>query len=608
MTVNTREYWAERFCFDWEAKQGREQTRFFARLALRHLPDAVVEDIRAGALSICDFGCALGDALPVLAQAFPGSAVCGVDFASPAVEPARVLYPDHEFYQSSAMSEVPRPFDVIYCSNTLEHFADPSTPLLDLARAARRYLLVLVPFRERERIAEHFVSFDFPSFPIRIGPLNLAAFREFDASTETPSYWPGRQILVVYAHPDAAGTQRLLLSDLTAELVSQLDAACRERDAIAAANAKTTERLHRVAEDAAELARRLDRSHAEAAELRSSLDRSHAEAAKLLSRFEEANAALSRIYESDFWQLASTYYRWRDRIGIAKYAHSAVRATRRLRGHTRPATDLSVSPGEPRGQTASVRGLRATIPHSGVELLKPIDVTVTDTDFDAAASGIPFSLVTTIKNERSGIVDFLASIERQSVKPDEVIVVDGGSTDGTVEAVEEFRRGSSLDLRFIQSPGANIAEGRNCGIRAARNDLLVLTDGGCRLDEHFCKNLVGCFTLGYRRRPRERHLSADECIRPLSPHGLGDGRMVELLAVGALARDPEASRPPDRRIPGVSPAHRRGHALRRELPARLASMGVQQEVAHLLGRTRDRGRGAARRASLRQGRRGERDR
>jgi glycosyltransferase involved in cell wall biosynthesis len=65
------------------------------------------------------------------------------------------------------------------------------------------------------------------------------------------------------------------------------------------------------------------------------------------------------------------------------------------------------------------------------------------------------------------------------VKPDEIIIVDGGSVDGTLDELDgvDF---DGTSVRAITSPGANIAAGRNVGIRMARNELIACTDAGCR--------------------------------------------------------------------------------------------------------------------------------
>ncbi len=133
-----------------------------------------------------------------------------------------------------------------------------------------------------------------------------------------------------------------------------------------------------------------------------------------------------------------------------------------------------------------------TNPYLGVRMLKPIDVS--GVDLSCASAAAPFSLVATVKNEARGIATFLASLERQSLKPDEVVLVDGGSTDGTARAIGEHK--SAMPLRLQELPGANIAAGRNAAMRAARHELLVLADAGCALHPDYCRNLVGCFGPG----------------------------------------------------------------------------------------------------------------
>ena len=95
------------------------------------------------------------------------------------------------------------------------------------------------------------------------------------------------------------------------------------------------------------------------------------------------------------------------------------------------------------------------------------------------AVGPPVSVVTTVLDERSAADDLLGSLTRQLGEQDEIIVVDGGSTDGTPEAVREWS-GRDGRVRLIEVPGANIPAGRNAGIGAAEHDVVALTDAGCR--------------------------------------------------------------------------------------------------------------------------------
>ena len=48
------------------------------------------------------------------------------------------------------------------------------------------------------------------------------------------------------------------------------------------------------------------------------------------------------------------------------------------------------------------------------------------------------ALISTILNEENTIDDFLNSILNQSILPDEVIIVDGGSSDKTLTRIRKY--------------------------------------------------------------------------------------------------------------------------------------------------------------------------
>lgn len=102
----------------------------------------------------------------------------------------------------------------------------------------------------------------------------------------------------------------------------------------------------------------------------------------------------------------------------------------------------------------------------------------------------PISVVATVRNERDGIRDFLDALLAQTIAPDELIIVDGASTDGTLEILREYEAAGRI--RVISQP-CNIAEGRNLGIRATRNDLVAVTDAGCRAAPDWLERIARAF-------------------------------------------------------------------------------------------------------------------
>jgi glycosyltransferase involved in cell wall biosynthesis len=103
------------------------------------------------------------------------------------------------------------------------------------------------------------------------------------------------------------------------------------------------------------------------------------------------------------------------------------------------------------------------------------------------------SVIMTVLNEAVAIERLLESLASQTRPPDEVVVVDGGSTDGTVDVLERWAAGGALPLRVVRRPGANISAGRNAAVAAARGDVIAATDAGVRLEPDWLEALVAPF-------------------------------------------------------------------------------------------------------------------
>ncbi len=122
------------------------------------------------------------------------------------------------------------------------------------------------------------------------------------------------------------------------------------------------------------------------------------------------------------------------------------------------------------------------------------------------------SVVTTVFNERATIERLLDSLAAQTRPPDEVVLCDGGSRDGTPDAVEAWAQrhpGCLPNLRVLIQPGANISQGRNTAIHAAQGPLIAVTDAGVRLEPNWLEQLTQPWT-----RPGTPPLAVAGCFVP----------------------------------------------------------------------------------------------
>jgi glycosyltransferase involved in cell wall biosynthesis len=94
-----------------------------------------------------------------------------------------------------------------------------------------------------------------------------------------------------------------------------------------------------------------------------------------------------------------------------------------------------------------------------------------------------------MRNEEASLVALLESVREQTFPPDEIILVDGGSTDGTLALA---RRLADEDARIhvIEAGEATPGRGRNVGIAAAAHELVALTDAGITLDTTWLERLA----------------------------------------------------------------------------------------------------------------------
>jgi glycosyltransferase involved in cell wall biosynthesis len=133
------------------------------------------------------------------------------------------------------------------------------------------------------------------------------------------------------------------------------------------------------------------------------------------------------------------------------------------------------------------------------------------------------SCIVTVLNEESTITGLLDALTKQTLLPDEIVIVDGGSTDQTVSLMENFRpedeaKTAHVKLKIIQKAG-NRSIGRNEAVRQAEGDIIVCTDAGCMPEKHWIEHITQPFVdktidvvAGYYES--RAHTVFQECLVP----------------------------------------------------------------------------------------------
>jgi glycosyltransferase involved in cell wall biosynthesis len=101
-----------------------------------------------------------------------------------------------------------------------------------------------------------------------------------------------------------------------------------------------------------------------------------------------------------------------------------------------------------------------------------------------SSSAVSVSVVVPTLNEEAHVGHLLSDLECQTRKPEEIIVVDAGSCDATVDVAEGY---DGVRLLHGERP---VAKGRNLGGLSATGDVLVFLDADVRLTATFLERFL----------------------------------------------------------------------------------------------------------------------
>jgi hypothetical protein len=92
--------------------------------------------------------------------------------------------------------------------------------------------------------------------------------------------------------------------------------------------------------------------------------------------------------------------------------------------------------------------------------------------------GITVGIIT--RNRAGDLAEALASLERLTRRPDEVVIVDNGSTDRTCQVIEGFA--GRLPIRYVFLGEPSIPRARNLVLEHATQEVVAFTDDDCAVD------------------------------------------------------------------------------------------------------------------------------
>jgi glycosyltransferase involved in cell wall biosynthesis len=105
------------------------------------------------------------------------------------------------------------------------------------------------------------------------------------------------------------------------------------------------------------------------------------------------------------------------------------------------------------------------------------------------------SVIISVFNRKELMKKTLDAMLKSDYKNYEVVAVDGGSADGTLEMLEEYSKKNKKVRTFLdRTPGRNAA--RNTGISNAKGEILIFVDSDCVVRRNWMKEITKPFSDG----------------------------------------------------------------------------------------------------------------
>ena len=106
------------------------------------------------------------------------------------------------------------------------------------------------------------------------------------------------------------------------------------------------------------------------------------------------------------------------------------------------------------------------------------------------------TVIIPVKNEAEKVERCLEAVFNQTIKPFEIIVVDGHSMDNTVENAKKF------PVKVVYEDYDTVGGARQVGVKNAEGKIVAFTDADCIPERNLLENLIKEFSddiVGVRR-------------------------------------------------------------------------------------------------------------
>jgi glycosyltransferase involved in cell wall biosynthesis len=112
------------------------------------------------------------------------------------------------------------------------------------------------------------------------------------------------------------------------------------------------------------------------------------------------------------------------------------------------------------------------------------------------------TIITVVYNAARDLAETIESVERQTYQQIEYIVVDGNSTDGTAEVIQQY---AGVITQLVREPDRGIYDAMNKGIALAQGKIIGLLNAGDCYRPDAIDLVVNAYQNSFRHRP-------DDCV------------------------------------------------------------------------------------------------